>query len=113
MQVSLYVASYEVRCIYQVSGADRCVTETQVRTSETARLLGVVREVCLAVLVGIVTDNLHGVLVGTNCTIGTQTVELGLEHAFATYGDFGLLRQRSEGNVVYDTDSEVVLRSRQ
>ena len=57
-------------------------------------------------LVGIVTDNLHGVLVGTNCTIGTQTVELGLEHAFATYGDFGLLRQRSEGNVVYDTDSE-------
>ena len=113
VQVSLYVASYEVRCIYQVSGADRCVTETQVRTSETARLLGVVREVCLAVLVGIVTDNLHGVLVGTNCTIGTQTVELGLEHAFATYGDFGLLRQRSEGNVVYDTDSEVVLRSRQ
>ena len=63
-------------------------------------------------LVGIVTDNLHRVLVGTYCTVSAQTVEFGFEHAFAAQCDFFFLGQRSEGNVVYDTDSEVVLRHR-
>ena len=57
MQVSLYVASHEVRCGYQIGRADRCITETQVRAGETSRLLRVVREVGLAVLVGVVTNN--------------------------------------------------------
>ena len=56
VQVSLYVASHEVRCGHQIGRADRCVTETQVRAGETSRLLRVVREVSLAVLVGVVTD---------------------------------------------------------
>ena len=56
VQVSLYVASYEVRSIYLISTVDRAVAETQVRAGETTRLLRVVREVCLAILVGIVTD---------------------------------------------------------
>ena len=42
VQVSLYVASYEVRSSYQVSRADRMITETQVRASETTRFLRVV-----------------------------------------------------------------------
>ncbi len=36
VQVSLNVASYEVRCSYQVGRADRCITETQVRAGETS-----------------------------------------------------------------------------
>ena len=36
VQVSLNVASHEIRRIYQVCRADRSVTETQVRASETA-----------------------------------------------------------------------------
>ena len=59
VEVSLYVASYEVRSIYLVCAVDRAVAETQVRAGETTRLLRVVREVCLAILVGIVTDNLN------------------------------------------------------
>ena len=35
VQISLYVASYEVRSIYQVSRTDRSITETEVRASET------------------------------------------------------------------------------
>ena len=59
VEVSLYVASYEVRSIYLISTVDRAVAETQVRAGETTRLLRVVREVCLAILVSIVTDNLN------------------------------------------------------
>jgi hypothetical protein len=58
VQVSLNVASYEVRCSHQIGRADRCVTETQVRAGEAARLLRVVAEVSLAVLVGVVADDL-------------------------------------------------------
>ncbi len=109
MQVSLNVASHEVRRCYQIGRADRCVTETQVRAGETSRLLRVVREVSLAVLVGVVTNNLHGVLVSTYGTIGTQTIELSLEHTLATECNLLNLRQRGEGHVVYDTNGEVVL----
>jgi hypothetical protein len=58
VEVSLNVASHEVRCGYQIGRADGRVTETQVRAGETARLLRVVREVSLAVLVGVVTNDL-------------------------------------------------------
>jgi len=64
------------------------------------------------VLVGVVTDNLNRVLVGAYCTVGSQTVELSLEHSFAAQCDFFFLRKRSESNVVHNTDSEVVLRHR-
>ena len=110
MQVSLNVASHEVRRVHQVSGADGRIAETQVRASEAAGLLGVIREVSLAVLVGVVADDFHGVLVGTYRTVGTQTVELGFEHAFAAHGDFLFLRQGSERHIIYDADGEVVLR---
>jgi len=47
------------------------ITETQVRTSETTRLLRIIREVCLAIFVCIVTNNLYRVLVSTNRTVST------------------------------------------
>ena len=104
------MASYEVRSIYLVCTVDRAVAETQVRAGETTRLLRVVREVCLAILVSIVTDNLNRVLVSTNGTVSTQTIELSLEQVVATHWDLLFLWERSECNVIYDTNSEVVLR---
>ncbi len=71
VQVGLNVACHEVRRVHQICGADGLVAEAEVRAGETARLLRVVCEVCLAILVGIVTDNLHGVLVGAYGTVGT------------------------------------------
>ena len=59
VHVSLYVASHEVRRIHLVGRVDRLIAETQVRAGETSRLLRVVREVSLAVLVGVVADDLH------------------------------------------------------
>jgi hypothetical protein len=56
VEVSLNVASHEVRRGHQVGRADGRVAETQVRAGETSRLLRVVREVSLAVLVGVVTN---------------------------------------------------------
>ena len=60
VEISLNVASHEVRRGYQICRADRRITETQVRAGEAARLLRVVREVSLAILIGVVTNNLRG-----------------------------------------------------
>ena len=108
--VALHVARHKVGRGHQVGGADGVIAEAEVRAGETARLLRVVREVSLAILVGCFTDDFDRVLVGTHRTIGTETVELGLEHTVAAEGHFFLLRQRSEGHVVDDTHGEVVLR---
>ena len=82
------MASNEVRRIYEVGRTNGAVTETQVRAGETTRFLRVIGEVSLAVFVGVVTDDFHRVLVGTYGTVGTEAVEFGFEHAFATHGDF-------------------------
>ena len=111
-QISLNMAGNEVRRVYKVSGTDGMVSETKMRASEAAGLLRVVREVCLAVFVGVITDDLHGVLVGTDSTVGSQAVELGFEHALAAQSYLFLLRKRREGNVVHDTDGKSVLRHR-
>ena len=109
VQIGLHVARYEVGRVHQIGRADRVIAEAEVRAGEAARLLGVVREVGLAILIGVVADDLHRVLVGTHRTVGAEAVELGFEHAFSTERDLFLHRQRGEGDVVHDADREVVL----
>ena len=86
------------------------ITETQVRTSETSRLLRVISEISLAVFVRVITDDLHRVLISTYCTVGTQTIELSFEHAFAAQSNFFFLRQRCESYIIFDTDCKLILR---
>ena len=76
------------------------------RACETSRLLRIVCEISLTVLVGVVTDDFHGVLVGTHCSVGSESVELGLEHTFAADVYFGYNREREVGHVILDTDGE-------
>ena len=109
VQIRLYMASHEVGGVHQIGAADGLVAEAKVRAGEAAALLGVVGEICLAVFVGVVADNLHRVLVGTHCTVGTETVELGFECAGVAHGNFGKQGQGSEGYIVHDTQGEVVL----
>ena len=109
VQVSLNVTSNEVWSIYLICRADWVVTETEVRTCETTRLLRVVWEVSLTVLISVVTDNLYWVLVSTNGTVSTKTIELSLVCAFTTQWNLLNLWERSEGNVINDTYCEVVL----
>ena len=113
VEVCLYVASHEVRRCHQIGGTNGFITKTQVRAGETAGFLRVVREVSLTIFVGSVTDNFYRVLVGTNCTVCTQSVEFGLEHTLSAHSYFFSHRQAQEGYIVIDTDREMVFRHRQ
>jgi pyruvate/2-oxoacid:ferredoxin oxidoreductase alpha subunit len=55
-------------------------------------------------------ENLALAMPKDHFTVSSQTEELSFEHTFTAQCDFFFLRKRSESNVVYDTDSEVVLR---
>ena len=113
VEVSLNVASHKVRRIYLIWRMDWLITEAKMWTSETTRLLRIVAEISLTVFTGVITNNLNRVLVGTNCTVSTQAIELSFEQTCATHWDFLNFRKWSKSNIVYDAHCEVVLWHRQ
>ena len=66
VDVSGVVAGHEVSLVDVVGAADVLVAETQMADGHAAGLLGVILEVCLNILVGMVADDLDGVLVSTD-----------------------------------------------
>ena len=75
------VAGNKVGLVYVIGALYRLIAETQVRNGNTAGLLGVVLEVCLYELVGVVADDLDGVLVRANGTVAAETPELTFNSA--------------------------------
>ena len=75
----------------------------------TTGLLGVIIEVCLSKLVGVVTDDLDGVLICTYGTVCAETPELTSGGACRSgnriFGNF----ERKIGNVINDTDGKGLL----
>ena len=60
---------------YQVAAADRLGPEAQVGDGDGPGLLGVVLEITLAEVGGLLGDDLDGVFVGGDGAVGTQAVE--------------------------------------
>ena len=80
------------------------------RLRNATGFLRIIFEISLNVLVRIIPDNLDGVLVGTNCTIGTEAPELAADNAV------GLDIHRYERNgqiryVIIDTYGEMLFRA--
>ncbi len=76
----------------------------------TTGLIGVVIEVCLSVLVGVVTDNLDGVLICTYGTVCAETPKLTCSGACRSGNRiFGNVKGKI-GYIINDTDGELLLR---
>ena len=98
VDVGRVVTCNKVSLVDEVSGLDRRLTEAQVGNGNAAGLLGVVSEVSLCVHVGVVADDLDGVLVCANGTIGTKTPEFAA--CCALRGGVGVLGD-IEGEMSY------------
>ena len=109
--VGRHVAGHEVSLVDIVRRLDGLIAEAQMADGDAAGLLGVILEVGLDVLVGMVADDLGGVLVGANSTVAAQTPELALDGAGRSNAGNGLLLQRQVGDVIHDAQSELVLGS--
>ena len=109
VHVALLVAGHEVRHRDVIGGLDRLVAEAQVAARQAAGFLRVVLEVGLDVLVGVVADDLAGVLVCAHGAVGPETPELAGDDRLAGGDDIFAHGQGGMGHVVVDADGEVVL----
>ena len=80
--VGRHMARDEVSLIDVVRALDGLVAEAQVADGDAAGLLGVVLEVSLNELIGVVADDLDGVLVRADGAVAAETPELALDGAF-------------------------------
>ncbi len=100
-------------CLVDVVGAlYGLVTETQVGNGDAAGLFGVILEVCLDILIGMVADDLDGVLVRADGAVAAETPELAGNRALGSSIGSGFLLEGVAGDVVDDADGEAVLRAR-
>ena len=102
------VAGHEVGLVDQVGALDLLFAKAQVADGDAAGLLGVVDEVALREHVGVVADDLDGVLVGADGTVGTQTPEHAAGGAFRLGVDGLAEGDGKVGHVVVDTDGEAM-----
>ena len=100
------VASNKVCFVDVVWALDRFVTKTQMGNGDTAGLLGVILEVCLYIFIGVVTDDLDGVLVCTNSTVAAQTPEFAFDGAFCSGVWSFFFFQGQMSNVIVDAQSK-------
>ena len=105
------VACYKVSLVDQVCGFDRFLTETQVRHGHTAGFLGVIIKVCLSIHIGVIADDLDGVLVSAYGTVCAQSPELAVDGAFRSGNQRSARLQRQMCHIIYDTDGELLLLS--
>ena len=103
------VAGHKVSHGDIVGAVDGLMAKAQVGLGNAAGLLGIILEVSLRVLIGVVTDDLDGVLVGAHGTIGAQTPELAGDDGLAGGDDILANGQGQMRNVIVDADGEVVL----
>ena len=109
VHVSLFMTCQEVSRFYVVRSPDRFGAKAQVRFGNAAGFLGIVFEVSLDVHIGVVADDLDGVLVGTDSTVRTEAPELAADRPFRIDGNRDI-RHGKMGYVIDDAQGEVVLR---
>ncbi len=100
----------EVRLINEVRALDRLLAEAEMAHCARPGLLGVVDEVALRVVVGVLSDNLDGVLVRPNRTVGAEAVEQGAVEAFVRRAVVLVPGKAGVGDIVINADGEVILR---
>ena len=93
----------------EISGLDLLLAETKMACGDTSRLVGIIGKVTLDVHVGVVADDLDGVVVGTDSSIRAKTPEHALGGALRDRVDLTSDREREVSDIILDTDGEVVL----
>ena len=109
LHIALLMTGNEVRHRHIIGGADRFVSEPQMALGHTAGFFGIILKVCLCILVGVVSDDLDGVLVGADGTIGTKTPELAGQYGFSRSYDILTDGKRTHRHIVINPHGEMIL----
>ena len=104
------VACDKVGLIDIIRRLDGLIAKTQVRDGDAARLLAVVLEISLDIFVGMVADDLRGVLVRADGAVAAEAPELAFNGAGRRRVRCGLLLEGEVRHIVVDADGEARLR---
>ena len=104
------MARREVGRVDEVGRADHVAAEAEVRDRDAAGLLGVVLEVALRVVLGVVADDLDGVLVRADRAVRAEAPEHALLAVALRDDEAVVAEDVAVRNVVDDADAEVVHR---
>ena len=107
-QIGFVVHGHEIGVQYLVGRIDHGFPKSQVRNGNTAGFLRVVHKMSLGIEFRIVADDLNGVLVGAYRSVGTQAVELALNHIVGKNGNVVRYLQAGVRHVVVDADGKSV-----
>ena len=110
LEVREAVARREVGRVDEVGRADHVAAEAEVRDRDAAGLLGVVLEVALRVVLGVVADDLDGVLVRADRAVRAEAPEHALLAVALRHHKGVVAEQIAAGDVVDDAHHEVVER---
>ena len=103
------MAGDEVREVDLIGRLDGGLAKAQVGDGQAAGFLGVIGEVALRVQVGVIADNLDGVLVGADGAVAAQAVELAAHGARGRGVQTGAKGQAGMGHVILNAHGEMVL----
>ena len=105
-QEGLVVAGHKVCLLYQIGGENGLLAEAQMAAGDAEGLLGVVLKIGLGILIGIVADDLDGILVSAHGAVAAKTPELTADHFLVGEGQAGPNGQRAVCHIIFDTHSE-------
>src|ERR1017187_4089867 len=104
------VAGDEVRFGHQITGVDGLRSEAQVRNRHRAGFFRVVNKVSLPVIVGVLADDLDGVLVSAHRAVRAETIEQSADHAVRLGRERGIIVEAGVADVVLNANREVIFR---
>src|SRR6202140_2587041 len=104
------VAADEIGSINQIGGANWQRAKPQMRDRHGARLLRVIDEVALRVIPSLLADNLDGVLVCADRTVGPEAVENRADGVRALGGKSGIVFEAGMRDVVVNANREMIAR---
>ncbi len=93
-----------------VGGLDRFVPETQMGNRQAAGFLGIVGEIALRVHIGVIADDLDGVLVRADGAVCAKAPELARVRAFGRRVGVFLNFERKVRNVIRNAYGKALLR---
>ena len=103
------VAGHKVSLVDEISRFDLLMAETKVGHGNAAGLLGVIIKICLSIHIGVVADDLDGVLVSAYRTVSAQTPELTVGSSLGSGHQRSAKGKRQMGHIILNTDGELFL----
>ncbi len=105
------MARDKIRLRDEIGGTNVFRPEAEMRNRDRPGFLGIVNEVTLRVIVGVLADDLDGFLICADRAVSAEAVKQGPHHLLWLDGKAFIYRQAGAPHVVVDADGKMIFRA--